>query len=97
MDAGTIAAIGLGITTGTSLVLVTVYAVNTKGVANNALHKAKNVEQAHTGFVRHADTVYARKETIGPQLVAMTAALERIERNQEALTKRFMDGAMGQS
>lgn len=92
MDA---AVIGLGVTLGTAIVGVTLYAAKARGTAEGAMHKARNVEQAHTAYIAHADAVFVRKETIAPQLATITATLERIERNQEALTQRFMDGAVG--
>lgn len=88
--------LGLGVTLGTVVVGVTLYAARGRAIAESALHKARNVENAHVLYVAHADQVFARKETIGPQLASITAALDRIERNQEAMAQRFMDGAVGQ-
>lgn len=86
MDAQTVFAVaGLGITGGTSLVLITVYAVNTKGIANNALHKARNVETLHNVAVAHADTVYARKDVIGEKFTALQASLDDIKDTLKAI------------
>lgn len=91
MDGPTIIALaGLAVTGGTGLVAVTVYAATTRSTAAAAAHKAKNLEAALSGHIANADRVFARKETIAPQLDAMRDSLERIETRQTALIERLM-------
>lgn len=87
MDVATIVAVGgLAVTGGTSLVMITVYATQTRSEARaaaeeakDAANKARNVQTALTGHIAHADNVYVRKETIAPQLATITEQLSRIE------------------
>lgn len=91
MDAQTVVAlVGLALTGGTALVVVTVYAVNARKEADGASHKARNVESALTAHVEKSDRVYVRKETLGPQIEAIQQSLERIEDRQGRLIDRFM-------
>jgi hypothetical protein len=86
MDVATLVALtGLALTGGTGLVAVTVYAATTRDLAEQASHKARNVEQAHAGLVAHADQVYARKDAIEPQLRTINDSLKRIEHRQDDL------------
>ena len=91
MDAQTlIAAIAVTVTLGGAIVGISMHAGKSRGVAITALHKARNVEDAHHGFVAHVDRTYVRKETLTPQLNAMKDALKRIEDRQTVLFDRLM-------
>jgi phage shock protein A len=93
MDAATVGAIaGLALTGGTSLVVITLYAANTRGRADAAAHKARNVEQALSGHIAHSELVFVRKETIEPQLAAIRKSLDEITAQQSALMNRLMGG-----
>lgn len=91
MDAQTIiAGITGAIAVGAAIVGIAMHASKSRSVADDAIHKARNVESAHHGFVAHVDRTYVRKETIGPQLAAIHDSLDRIERRQGNLIDRLM-------
>lgn len=100
----------IGLAGGIVAIAATTYGIGRKQVSATLNDRAlapvkKDLEQIDRTVHKHAnrlalipekpDDVYVRKEALAPQLASMTAALERIERNQEALTQRFMDGAVG--
>lgn len=71
---GVIAAVGLGITCGTYLVGVTVHAVNTRHIAKDALHKARNVE-----------SVAARKDVLDERFLAIKNDLKDIKETLKSM------------
>ena len=91
MDAQTLIAAIVGtVTVGAAIVGIAMHAGKSRSVADDAIHKARNVEGAHTGFVAHVDRTYVRKETLSPQLNDMKDALKRIEERQTVLFDRLM-------
>lgn len=91
MDAQTIiAAVLATLTVGGAVVGIALHAGKSRDMAESALHKLRNVEQAHLGHVTHADTVYARKDALEPQFKAIAESLDRIEQRQNKLIDRFM-------
>lgn len=98
MDAQTFTAIvGMSITLGTAIVIVTVYAVTTRGKTSG---NSRDIVRIDAVVHKHAnrlalipekpDDIYARKETITPQLDAVRQSLERIEERQSKLVDRLM-------
>lgn len=91
MDAQTIiAAIVATLAVGGSIVGIAMYAGKSRDVADDALHKARNVETAHAGHVAFVDRTYMRKETIEPQLKHIAESVKRIEDRQSVLFDRLM-------
>lgn len=90
-DAQTIiAAIVATVTVGMAIAGIAMHAGTSRSLANSAIHRVRNVEDAHHGFVAHADRTYVRKETLMPQLDDMKDALKRIEDRQSMLWDRPM-------
>jgi hypothetical protein len=76
------ASIGASFTVGGAVVALTVHATTTRKMAESASHKAANAQQAHAGFVAHADAVFARKDVIAEKFHHIQESLDRIEANQ---------------
>lgn len=95
----------LGIALGLVAALGTAYGIGRKQVGASLNDKALQPVNAEIGRVDHrVRGLQQWRELLPAQLEAkfvqrgefslVIASLERIERNQEALTKRFMDGAV---
>lgn len=96
MDAQSIVAIiGGALAVGGAIVGIALHAGKSRDVAESALHKARNVETVHSGYVIHVDQTYARKAEIAPELNAIKASLARIEKHQDMMAQRFMNGGLG--
>lgn len=86
MDAQTVLGIILGsVTLCGSIVGVALYAGKSRDVAEAALHKTRNLEQAQINYTTHADLVFARKDVIAVELANIREGQERIEHAIESL------------
>lgn len=89
MDAQTVIAIVLGaLSVGGAIVGIALYAGKSRDLAEDALHKVRNVESAHHGHIAHVDATYARKDTTAIELRHIRASLERVEQQISTLVER---------
>lgn len=93
MDAQTVlGAIGAALAVGAAIVGIAMHAGKSRSVADDAMHKARNVEAAHHAFTAVVDHTYVRKDAIAPRLDAIDASLKRLEEQQAKVFDRLMGG-----
>lgn len=68
---------------GTAFAAVVAFVYNTRGIATNADHRSRNLDQWRALLPSQLDSTYARKDVLAVELKAIRESLERVEARQQ--------------